>query len=154
MSEIQKEMTLSDLWDKPKDQQFNEEEIAFLKEQFPKKKFLAKYGIWKQKRHNGLYITFIIDNFPGRVRPCAADHSIEVICTRELTDQEWLEEIGNFGCNSRVMTAWDYQFIEELIAEDEKFGISTPEKFIKECRRRGYGSINENIDNAADKTVS
>lgn len=131
-------LSIYNLWSKPLDQKFTETEIEYLKKQFPKKKFLIKYGVWKQERKNEKYITFIIDNTPYRIRPCAADRSIEVIATRKITNIEWLEELQNFGCNSRVMQAWNYKYIEQLIKGDKRYGIETPEIFIEYCKKKGY----------------
>lgn len=130
-------MSLTDLYS-IKGRRFTEEEKAFIKKHIPKRRFLVKYAIWKQHRKNGLYIVFIIDNFPLRGRPTAMDHAIEVISTRELTEHEYNEEIENYGCNNRVMKCWDYKDVDWLIYEDKNVGAETPQKFINECRKRGY----------------
>lgn len=115
-----------------------DEEKQFLKKHVPKKKYLAKYCIWKQHRHNGAYILFIIDKFPNKVRRTAMDNSIEVLETRQLTDEEYNEQIENYGCASRIYECYDYKDIEWLIHEDSLMGAVTPQSFINECKKRGY----------------
>lgn len=131
-------VTRQDLWGKPKSEQFSIWELAILKLAFPKEHFLVKYAFWKQERRNGKYVVIIIDNFPDRSRPCAVDRALEIMCTRTLTDIEWMDELQNFGCNSRVMHMWEYRLIEQLVKGDKLCGAETPKDFIKEARKRGY----------------
>lgn len=130
-------MTLDELYN-IKGRRFTPDEIKFLKSKLPKKKWLVKYCIWKQKRINGLYILFIIDHFPNKIRKTAMDNSIEVISTRMLSDYEYNEVIENYGCNKRVYQCFDYATIESLIHEDKKCQAITPTEFINECRKRGF----------------
>lgn len=46
--------------------------------------------------------------------------------------------IQNFGCNKRRFTVWNYQKVEQLIADDLLYNVETPEAFVNECRKRGY----------------
>lgn len=118
---------------------FTEEETAFLKKKFPKKKFRIKYIIWKQHRKNGLYLAVFEDCNPFRIRKSAVDHSVEVIASRLPCDKEYEELIGNLGCNSRIISAFNYRTIEDVIYEDKKeYGVDTPQEYINECRKRGY----------------
>lgn len=144
---------LMELYRKPAEYKFNKKEINFLKKHLPKSKYLVKYCIWKQKRHNGLYISFIIDRFPRRVRPCAADKSLDVICTREISEDEWVEELQNFGTHNRVMTAWDYDIVERLIMEDKKYGVNTPSKFVEHCKKLGYSGKLEDQEDQREEHV-
>jgi len=117
---------------------FTDQETEFLKKKFPKKSFRINYIIWKQKRHNGLYLAVFEDRNPHRIRKSAIDHSVEVIASRLPSDKEYDELIGNFGCSSRIITAYYYANIEEVIGEDLKYGVDTPQEYINECRKRGY----------------
>jgi hypothetical protein len=121
-----------------KGRRFTEAEKKFLRKKLPKSKWKIKYCIWKQERRNGLYILFLIDHFPGKIRPPAMDKAIEVIAKRDLTDAEYEEQIENFGCCNRVYQCYDYKDIEWLIHEDSLYGVKTPQEFINECRKRGY----------------
>jgi hypothetical protein len=121
-----------------KGRRFTEEEKNFIKKKIPKKKYKIKYCIWKQVRKNDMYILFVIDYFSERGRPSAVDKAIEVIATRELSDIEYEEEIENFGCCNRIMKTYNYKDVDYLIYEDKKVGVDTPQKFINECRKRGY----------------
>ena len=58
---------------------------------------------------------------------------------------KWLEELQNFGCNSRVMQAWNYKYIEQLIKADKRYGIKTPEEFIGYCKQKGYSGWEEQL---------
>lgn len=122
-----------------KGRQYTTEETAFLKKKYPKKKFLIKYVIWKQHRRNGLYLSVFEDKDPYRIRKSAIDHSVEVIATRLPSDKEYEELIGNFGCSSRIINAFYYKNIEDVIYEDKAaYNVDTPQEFINECRKRGY----------------
>jgi len=124
----------------PAHKQFSQEETNFIKSHNPKNKYIIKYAIWRQERINNAYACFIYDLFPGRTRKCAADYSLDVICTREPTDAEYDELIDNYGNWSRVMHMWEYKTIEGLINDELLNGNKVPEKFIKEFNyRKEYG---------------
>ena len=122
-----------------KGRQFTEDETKFLKKKFPKKKFRINYVIWKQERKNGLYLAVFEDRNPGRIRKSAVDRSVEVIASRLPCDKEYDELIGNIGCSSRIISAYYYENIEQVIEEDKRaYNIDTPQEYINECRKRGY----------------
>jgi len=123
-----------DLYSKPPSYKFNKEEIELIKEHMPKTKYTIKYCIWKQHRMNGKYILFVIENCSS-TRKSAFEHSIEVICTREITDIEYQEEIENMGCNNRRFEAWSYATIDQLIEADKRYQVKTPQIFIDRCKR-------------------
>lgn len=124
----------------PKDKLFDDEQVKILKSWHPKSKYLIKYATWKQERKNDMYILFIVDQMPNRVRKSAVDHSIKVVCTRELTDDEHTECVQNIDCWNRVMRTWSYKTIEQLIEDDQNIGIETPQEFIDHCRKHGWTS--------------
>lgn len=118
---------------------FTQEEMDFLKTKFPKKKFRINYIIWKQERKNGLYLAVFEDRNPGRIRKSAVDRSVEVIASRLPCDREYDELIGNLGCSSRIISAYNYKTIEDVILEDKReYNVDTPQEYINECRKRGY----------------
>jgi hypothetical protein len=121
-----------------KGRRFTDEEKDFIRKHVPKSKFKARYCLWKQERRNGLYILFIIDHFPNKVRPTAMDRAIEVVVSRDLTEHEYNECIENYGCVNRIYETYHYRDVEWLIHEDQLVGAKTPEIFINECRKRGF----------------
>lgn len=127
---------------RPFSEKFTDDEIVFILEHSEIKDLKAKYFIWKQKRHNGLYIGFMIDQMPYRVRRASMDNSIDVISTRELSKLELLEQAQNYGCGNRIFKVWSYGCIENLIDEDLKYNIKTPGEFVKHCKRLGYTNPN------------
>lgn len=131
-------MDILDLYSKPASYKFNDEELKFIKSRVPKHSMNAKYCIYKMKSTYNLYIGFIIDQQPGAWRRSAYMNQWEVIAERPLCDIEYDEMIQNFGTHHKRFIVWKYRRIEELIHEDEKYGLKTPEDFIQECRRRGY----------------
>lgn len=133
---------LADLSSRPFSEQFTDEEINFILEHSRIKEGLVKYCIWKQHRHNGCYIFFAMDFMPFRVRKSGIDNSLEVVSTRKLTELEKLEQAQNYGTNSRIIEGYNYRDIENLIDEDLKYDVQTPEKFIKHCKRLGYSNPN------------
>jgi len=115
---------------------FTDEEIKIIMKASPKSNYKCKYYIWKQHRTNGLYIGFAIDQMPHMGRRTAMDNSIDVICTRPITDKEYLETIQNWGKHNRKYICWHYNNINFLMEEDLMYGVTTPQKFIDECNRR------------------
>lgn len=137
-----------------KGRQFTEDETNFLKKKYPKKEFRIKYIIWKQKRTNGMYLAVFEDRNPHRIRKSAVDHSVEVIASRLPCDKEYEEIIANFGCSSRIITAYNYRDIEGVIWEDkEKYGVDTPQEYINECRKRGYTKAPDLFSNLEEDEV-
>lgn len=127
-----------ELYSKPKEYKFDEEEKEFLRKKMPRKRTRIRYGIWKQEQRNGLQIVVMIEPYihPGR-RP-GVDNSIEFISDEPLSKREYEEfTIENFGCTNRTYVMYRYKNIEQLMRENVTLGVETPEAFIKECRRRG-----------------
>ena len=138
MLDIENHNRLYELSSKPVSYKYSTSEIDFILKHSNIKKCVAKYFIWKQKRHNGLYVGFMIDQMPNRVRKTAVDNSTDVICERKLCKIELLELAQNYGRNSRIVTIYNYDSVESLIPEDLKYNIDTPEEFRKACRIRGF----------------
>jgi hypothetical protein len=126
-----------DLASKPKDQRFSEEEKAFLRKKYPRKRSRIRYGIWKQEQRNGMQIVIMIEDHIHMGRRPGVDNSIEFIAEQPLSEKEYEECIENFGCNSRTYTMYRYENVEQVMREDAKCGYETPQKFINECRYRG-----------------
>jgi hypothetical protein len=129
---------LQELYALPTKHQYTDEELQFIMDNLGKKKFRIKYAIFRQHSHKGLYISFIIDRMPYATRRTVAYNSYEVICEREISDKEYIEECQNFGCGSRTLHVYYYKNIELLIEEDKLYNVDTPQKFIDECVKLGY----------------
>lgn len=121
-----------------KKERFTPEEKAFLKSKIKKSDFEVRYGFYRGVSSKGLQIAFIIDSMPRATRRSGVENKWEIICTRELSNIEYDEEIENYGCNVHRFKAFYYRDIGYLIAEDMKYNIKTPEKFIHEAVKRGY----------------
>ena len=133
---MKEKFDILDLMDKPKDKRFTEEEKAFLRKQYPRKRSRIRYGIWKQEQRNGHQLVVLIeDHIHGGRRP-GLDNSIEFIAEQPLSELEYNECIENFGCNSRTYSMYRYTNVEQIMREDAKCGYETPQVFINECRRR------------------
>ena len=135
-------MNLYDLGNKPKGYKYTDEEFDFILENSHIKDVICKYFIWKQKRHNGLYIGFAFDHVPRQPRKSAMCNSINVIAKRKPCKLEINEMVYNYGCSNRKYHHWDYDFIERLIDEDLKYNITTPVEFISHCKNLGYTNPN------------
>jgi len=113
------------------------EQIRFIKQQLSKKEFRVIYFIWKQDRINKRYIGFMIDKNALQPRRAAIFKTIEIIAERPISDIEFNEECAAYGFSHRRVSVWNYSMIQGVIDGDEKYGIKTPDKFIKEVKRRG-----------------
>jgi hypothetical protein len=116
---------------------FTKDEIKFIKSKVSKHQFIIKYGFYKRESKSGCQIAFIIDSMNGS-RKSGAENNWEIICERELSNDEYIEQIENYGCNRRRFQVFYYRDIGYLIHEDLKYNIETPEAFVKECVKRGY----------------
>lgn len=134
---------LDSLYGKPPSYKFTEKEKKYIKSKVPKDNFLVIYAVWKQKRNNNKYLCIIMDSMPYKTRPCAMDNSIDVVCTRMLSDIEYDEQIGNYGTNHRIYTCWNYHNIQGVIHDDDLYNIKTPIKFIEYCNSKGYNILTE-----------
>ena len=61
-------LQLLDLYSKPHDYKFNDEEIAFIASQISKNSFECFYAIYNKKSSKGAYIVFVIDSMPNSRR--------------------------------------------------------------------------------------
>lgn len=132
---------------KPINTEFSEEEVKFLKKSISKDRFVGMYVFYTKESSKDLHIGFIIDQQPQRDRRSAYQNYFEIFCTRPLTNIEYDEMIRNMGSgNRRYLTYW-YNCVEQMIIEDKKYHLDTPEDFITECRNRGfYGNYQTKID--------
>lgn len=128
---------LLDLYSKPKSEQFTEEEKAYIRSKESKNSFECIYAFYNKKSSKGCYIAFIIDSMPNTRRSLVMNNW-NIICKRKISDLEYEEQIENFGCNHRRFAVYYYREIEHLIEEDKLYGVSTPEEFVTQCKKKGY----------------
>ncbi|MDE3744010.1 hypothetical protein [Maribacter polysaccharolyticus] len=135
---MNKTLDISDLYKKPASYKFNAEEIAFIKKHLRKSSFKAKYAIYKPESHKGIYIGFFIDCIPNSVRRSGIENSWDFLYERDITNIEYQELIENFGCDNRRFIVYQYRHIEQLVLDDLKYNVKTPDGFIKRCKELGY----------------
>lgn len=115
------------------DGKLTQEEFDFLKKHVDRNSFIAVYGVWKQNRRNGLYLTFMTyDNFTAR--RAAFWKSIVNCGERPLTDHEFDEELWNIRFRTRVAVGYDYKDLATLMQEDMKYGIFTPNEIVEKIQ--------------------
>ncbi len=130
-------MDILDLYSKPVEYTFTPDEIEFIKTN-GLNRVEINYGIWRQDRKNGKYIVFLVDFESSSIKRSAIFKSVEIISTRKPSPIEMQEFAENFGfrCNNRKFKGWNYKNIEQLIADDQKYNLKTPQKFVDECMMR------------------
>ena len=138
-------MKAFELYGKDRKQQFSPEEKEFLISYIKEKRneYIGKYCIYNKHSYKNAYVQFTIDQNAHASRRSAVENAYTVICTRPLCDIELEEMAENWGTHTRRFVTWNYRDIESLIEDDLKYDIQTPEKFIAECRKRGYTSGKE-----------
>lgn len=129
---------LMDLYSKPASYKFSDDEIKFIKKHVKKSSYVVRYAFYNKHSSRDKYIIFIIDGDRSASRRSGVENNWEYHSERELTDIEFLEIIQNFGCNKRRFQVWNYAKIEQLMADDLKYNIETPQGFVNEARKRGY----------------
>jgi hypothetical protein len=130
-----------------KKERFTTKEKSFLKSKIKKSDFKIRYGFYRGVSSKGLQIAFVIDSMPNSPRRSGVENKWEIICTREISNIEYDEEIENYGCNVHRFKVFYYRDIGKLIEDDKKYYVTTPENFVKECIRRGYnGNYQKQID--------
>lgn len=131
-------MDKHELWSKPVEYQFTEDEVKFLKTQWKKSSMIGRYAIYKKPSHKKLYLAFFIDLMPSSPRRSGVENMWDFREERPLTNIEYDEVIRNYGRNNRRFITWSYRTIENLQVEDRKYNIETPERFVKHCRELGF----------------
>ena len=121
-----------------KKKKLTKKDIAFLKTCFKKNHWKVKYAFYNKNSPKNRYVAFIIDSLPNSPRRSGVENNWEIICERELTNFEYEEQIQNWGCNNRRFNVYYYDCIERLQRDDKKYHFETPEKYVKEAKKRGY----------------
>jgi hypothetical protein len=132
-------MRLLDLFSKPIDEQFTDEEITFIKKYVKKSDYKVFYCL-RKKSNRDLYVALIIDSSYNKGRRTLAWNSYDKICSRDLTNGEYQEIIENYGSNNRVLKVYYYKSVEYLIKSDSMYNVVTPPEYIEKCKEMGYSS--------------
>ena len=132
-----------ELYSAPTDKPLAQEDVDFLIKyinEYDRKDYCIRYSFYKKDSRYNAYIAFTIDSMAHSPRKSGVENMWEIFCTRPICDIEVEEEAQNWGCGKRRFKTFYYKDIETLIEEDLKYGINTPQKFIDECKKRGYTS--------------
>lgn len=130
---------LSDLYSKPKSEQFTDEELKFLKKHVDTSNWRVLYCLYNKKSLTNKYVGFWIDYMaynPRGVKP--EFYGFNVIYRRKLNDKEILWELQNYGCRNRRFHGYWVHSILWVIDMDRQYGIETPQIFIDICNEKGY----------------
>lgn len=130
---------IMDLHDKPRSEKFTEEELGIIRDHLGKdrNKYVCKYAFYNKPSSKKLHIAFIIDTMHGS-RRSGIENNWDYHVSRPISDLEFEEVVQNFGCNLRRFIVYYYRDVEHIIKEDQLYDVETPQKFIDECKRRGY----------------
>lgn len=129
-----------ELYSMPANRKFNPLELNVIREELKKERsgYVIKYAFYRKHSSKGAYVAFIIDQSANAVRKSGVENNWEVFSKRPISDIEFEEMVENYGCNIQRFKVWYYRDIEALIQDDLKYNIITPERFVDECRKRGY----------------
>jgi hypothetical protein len=131
-------MNLLDLYGKPIDKRFTEEEIDFIKTKIPQGAYEIFYFFYKKQSRLNAYIGYGIDQSPRTMRRTPAINSWEIISRRKLNNMEYQEAIENYGTRNRRFIVWYFKTIEDLIQWDAEFNEKTPKEFVKMAIEKGW----------------
>jgi len=125
------------LWNKKTD--YTVEEIEFLKLFIKKKKYTVSYGFYNKVSSQKKQIAVVFDLEPMKIKKGGVENNWEIIHKRPITAKE-IEEFINqyFQASFKRFLVFYYNNVDRLIYDDKRLDAETPEKFIDECRRRGY----------------
>ena len=143
---MQSVLTSDELYNMPVEYKFSEEEIQTIMEAEPKDNYKFLYGVWKQKRHNGLYLWAAIDQMPSCPRQSAFLRSSHIVGSRFLDDIEYREMIENYGRRNRRFVVWHYTDLETLIKDDYRYEVITPKEVVEQYTRLGFSRHKNNFN--------
>lgn len=125
------------LWNKSTE--YTSEELDFLKSYLTKKKFTVSYGFYNKVSLQKKQIAVVFDLEPMKMKKSGVENNWEIIYKRQITSKEVDEFIKQYFRSSfKRFLVFYYHNIDRLIYDDKRLDAETPEKFIDECRRRGY----------------
>lgn len=126
-----------DLWNKA--DEYTDEEFKFLKNYIKNKNYKVNYGFYNKESSKKMQIACIFDLNPLQNRRTGVENNWTIICSRSITEKEIEEFINQYFRQSfKRFLVFYYKNVDRLIYDDKKLNAETPEKFIDECRKRGY----------------
>ncbi len=128
---------LTKIYRKDRKIQLTEDEKSLVRKHVKKEDMEVLYCLYNIHSNKNTYIGYFIDQIPFG-RRSALFNIWDVIVKRPLVKDEYEEMIENYGCHHKRFVVWMYRDIEALIAEDLKYGVTTPQKFVDLCRAKGY----------------
>ena len=134
MNQFKKEFNL---WNKT--EPYTVDEIKFLKSQIKNKNYVVKYGFYNKESAMKKQIAVIFDLMPNLGRKTGVENNWEIISTRKITDKEIEEFITFYFRNAfKRFLVFYYKNVDKLIFDDMRLNAETPNKFIEQCRKKGY----------------
>lgn len=132
---------LDNLYDKPISYKFTTKELNFMKKHLDTSKWKVLYCLYTNKSNKGCYVGFVIDYMSHNPRDRKAEHySMNVICSRNLNEQELMWEYKNYGTKKRRFHCFWVNSILWVQEMDAVYGIQTPQEFIDICNEKGYNN--------------
>ena len=126
-----------DLWNKV--EEYTDEEFSFLKSYIQKQNYKVNYGFYNKESSKNMQIAVIFDTNPSQMRKTGAENNWTLISSRKMTNKEVEEYIIHyFRSQFKRFLVFYYKNVDRLIHDDTRLEAITPEKFIDECRNKGY----------------
>jgi len=126
-----------DLWNKK--EEYTSDEIGFLEKEIAKKNIKVNYGFYRKESSMKKQIAVIFDLMPNQSRRTGVENNWEILFSRPITEKEIKEYIQHYFRSSfKRFLVFYYKNVDKLIFDDNKLNAETPEKYIEECRKRGY----------------
>lgn len=126
-----------DLWNKA--DSYSDDEFKFLKKYIKRQNYKVNYGFYNKVSSKKMQIAVLFDLIPLQNRRTGVENNWEVISTREITDKEIEEVINHYFRNSyKRFLVFYYTNVDRLIHDDKRLEATTPDKFIEQCRKKGY----------------
>jgi len=130
---------LDKLYAMPSSYQFTKEELKYLKKYVDTSKWCVHYCLYMKQSPKDKYVGFFIDYMRNNARGITPKfYSMDVIASRELNDKELMWEYQNYGCRNRRFHGWWVNSILWVQEMDAVYGITTPQKFVDICNKKGY----------------
>lgn len=132
---------LDDLYARPSSEEFNKEELSFIKNHLNTSRWSIIYCLFTQNSVQNKYVGFFVDYMSNNPRGRKPIHySMDVIARRELNKKELEWEFENYGTRNRRFHGWWISSILWVQQMDAVYGIETPKEFVDICNKKGYNT--------------
>ena len=123
-------MTILELYNKPLDYQFTQQERAVIRQNI-KKAMQIRYVIYKGHYTKYGHIGLVIDYMRYSPRRSAVENQWIEVCRREPCKREMEEFTTNFGCQTRRFKVFWYRTLRELEEDEAMYGLKVPQEFVE-----------------------